>query len=173
MTNASVQPSPSSFPTQTATETVTVQQNLTVAHVVGPCSATLVPGQNMTINETQDNAEICAKPGSSLTIELTDASQTGFRWIINASPGLQITNEGLTYYWYYMNGTFLTTSDAPGRMPVMDNPPDMNQVYGQGIDRWNVTMTQTGIQTINGNLQWYISPELRTLKTFNWTIVVS
>ena len=107
--NASVQPSPSLFPTETAT----VQQNLTVAHVVVPCSATLGPGQNMTINETQDNAEICAKPGSSLTLELTDYSLLGQQWIMNASPGLQITDEGMTYYWYDMNGTFLSTSNVP------------------------------------------------------------
>lgn len=167
MNNASVQPSPSLPAQQTVTETATVQQNLTVAHVTGPCSATLVPGQNMTINETQDNAEICAKPGSSLTLELTDFSTTGSKWIINASPGLQITDEGMTHYWYDGNGTLLfTTSGSP-------YPGRSGAAEGQGIDRWNITMTQTGIQTINGNLQRYISPELGTLKTLNWTIVVS
>ncbi|WP_157677616.1 hypothetical protein [Methanoregula boonei] len=42
-----------------------------------PCSVTLVPGQNLTINETQDNAIICAKPGSTFTLELNDSSQVG------------------------------------------------------------------------------------------------
>jgi len=164
LNNASVQPSPSLSPVQTVTETVTIQQNLTVAPVVGPCSATLVPGQNVTINETQDGTTICAKPGSSLTLELVDASRTGHQWIMNASPGLQITDEGVTLYHYYMNGTPLTEEAAETY-----NGPGMER----GIDRWNVSMTNTGVQTINANLQFYITNEPRTEKTLNWTIVVS
>jgi predicted secreted protein len=114
----------------------------------------------MTINETQNNAIICAKLNSTITIELTDASLLGERWIMNASPGLRITDEGTTFYWYYMNGT-----------PVTDKTY-MGSTKGHGIDRWNVTMTNTGIQTVNGTLQFYASNEPRNLKTLNWTIVV-
>lgn len=132
-----------------------------------PCSVTLVPGQNLTINETQDNAIICAKPGSTFTLELNDSSQVGNQWIINASPGLQIGQEGMTYYFYDMNGKFLSTSNSPV-------PDTWAWAYiERGVDWWNVTMTNTGIQTINGSLQRYIQPEPRTLKTLNWTIVVS
>lgn len=130
------------------------------------CSVTLVPGQNMTINETQNNAVICAKPGSSLTLEVPDVGLTFREWIINVSPGLQITDEGLTYYWYAMNGTFLTTSNAPAS--------DMYGVYtGHGIHSWNVTMTQTGVQTITGILQPLPPGSTPPQKTLNWTIVVS
>ena len=145
-------------------QNITVTQTPAGDTVSAPCPATLVPGQNMTINETQDNAEICAKPGSSLTLELVDASRTGHQWIMNASPGLQITDEGVTFYRYYMNGTPLTEEEAETyNGPVME----------RGIDRWNVTMTHTGVQTINANLQFYITNEPRTDETLNWTIVVS
>jgi predicted secreted protein len=138
----------------------------TVQKPLVPCSAKLVPGQNMTINETQDSATICAQPGSSLTLELSDSSPAGNRWIINASPGLQISEEGMTWYWYAMNGTFLSTSNVP-----FSGGPGGD--WGHGVDRWNVTMTQTGVQTINATLQHYIVSPPDILETHNWTIVVS
>jgi predicted secreted protein len=145
------------------------EQNPNVENASVHCSASLVPGQNMTINETQNNATICAKLNRTFTLELSDASLLGDQWIMNASPGLQITDEGMTYYWYYMNGTLLTTSSMPGMNGSMYTGP----VMGHCIDRWNVTMTNTGIQTINATLQFYATNEPRNLKTFNWTIVVS
>jgi hypothetical protein len=73
----------------------------------------------------------------------------------------------MTYYFYDMNGKFLSTSNSPV-------PDTWAWAYiERGVDWWNVTMTNTGIQTINGSLQRYIQPEPRTLKTLNWTIVVS
>ena len=40
-----------------------------------------------------DDATIYAKLDSNLTLELTDGSLAGDQWIINASPGLQISDE--------------------------------------------------------------------------------
>ncbi len=135
---------------------------------IGPVnySALVVPGQNMTINETWNDATIYAKLDSNLTLELGDYSLLGDQWIINASPGLQITDEGMTYYWYALNGTLIDVTDVPSSV--------VNGGYtGHGVDRWNVTMTNTGIQTINATLQRYIQPEPRILETHNWTVVVS
>lgn len=129
-----------------------------------PCSITLAPGQNLTINETQDGATICAQPGSSLTLELTDAERVGDQWIINATPGLRITDEGITFYHYFINGTPLTEEDEKTY-----NGPGMEQ----DIDRWNVSMTNTGVQKITANLQYYVTSEPRTVRSLNWTIVVS
>ena len=128
------------------------------------CSITLASGQNLTINETQDGAVICAPLNSTFTLELNDSSMAGNRWIINASPGLQIGEEWMTYYWYSMNGTFLSTTNVP---------TGFGDDWGHGVDRWNVTMTQTGVQTINGSFQHYITPEPYTFEMHNWTIVVS
>ncbi len=139
---------------------------------IGPVnySALVVPGQNMTINETWNDATIYAKLDSNLTLELTDGSLAGDQWIINASPGLQISDESTTYYWYHMNGTLFAITNSG---MVGNNVTDAGPGWGHGVDRWQVTMTQTGIQTITAILQFYPTPEPRTLQTLNWTIVVS
>lgn len=129
-----------------------------------PCSATLVPGQNMTINETQDGAVICAPLNSTFTLELTDAERVGDQWIINATPGLRIADEGVTFYHYFINGTPLTEEEAK-----TFNGQEMEQ----DIDRWNVSMTNTGVQTIKATLQYYVTSEPRTVRALNWTVVVS
>ncbi len=122
----------------------------------------------MTINETQNNTEICAKLNSSLTLELTDGSLAGDQWIMNASPGIQISDEGMTYYWYAQNGTLIDITNRPGM-----NVTYMGSGMGHGVDRWRVTMIQTGLQTITATLQFYPTPEPRNLETLNWTFVVS
>ena len=116
------------------------------------CSESLISGQNMTINETQNNATICAKLNSSLIIELTDWERTGWEWSVTSSPGLQITDEGTTWY---ENGTPTTISGL-----------------GRGIHEWNVTMNDTGVQTIKAILRFPGTDRRRDESTFNLTIVV-
>jgi len=140
------------------------QQHPAPGTVAAQCTESLMAGHSMTVNETQDGATICAKSNSTFTLELTDASRTGNQWIINASPGLHITDEGVTFYHYYMNGTPLTEEEAKTY-----NGPRMEL----GLDRWNVSIINTGIQTINATLQYYITSEPRTERSLNWTVVVS
>jgi predicted secreted protein len=116
------------------------------------CSASVVPGQNMIINETQNNATICANLNSSLTIKLADSTRNGNTWTMNASPGLLIADHGLT--WFREKGT----------------PPSSSIEHG--YDEWGVTMNETGIQTINANLRYPGEDMNSSLETDNLTIVV-
>ena len=100
---------------------------------------------------------------ASLTLELVDGSRTGAQWIINSSPGLRITNEGVTLFHYAMNGTRLTDEEWK-----IYRGPEMEQ----GIDRWNVSFTNTGIQTINATLQNYGMSEPHTEMSLNWTVII-
>ena len=92
------------------------------------CSESLGSAQNMIINETQNNARICVKQNSSLTIELIDASRLGGEWSVTTSPGLQVSDEGVTWY---ENGI---PTVVPGA--------------GRGIHKWNVSMNGSGLQKI-------------------------
>ena len=116
------------------------------------CSESLVSGQNMIVNETQNNATICASPNSSLTIRLADSTRNGNTWTMNASPGLQISDHGLT--WFREKGTSPTSS------------------IEHGYDEWGVTTNETGIQTINANLRYLGEDMNSSLETYNLTIVV-
>jgi predicted secreted protein len=116
------------------------------------CSESLISGQNMTINETQNNATICAKLNSSLTIRLIDHSRTGWEWFVTASPGLEISDEGVTWY------------DQVGIPPT--------SLIEYGIHEWNVTMNDTGVQTIKAILRFPGIDRQRDESTFNLTIVV-
>lgn len=118
------------------------------------CSESLGSAQNMIINETQNNARICFKQNSSLTIELIDASRLGGEWSVTTSPGLQVSDEGVTWY---ENGI---PTVVPGA--------------GRGIHKWNVTMVNTGIQTVNGVLQFQggNGPGPSNKQPFNLIIVV-
>ena len=115
------------------------------------CSESLGSGQNLTINETQNNAVICAKLNSSLIIELTDMSRTGGEWAVIASPGLQISDEGTTWY---ENGT-----------------PTIIPGAGIGIRRWNVTIDDSGLQTVHADPQ-FAGRSSSPVPAFNLTIVV-
>ncbi len=108
----------------------------------------------MIINETQNNATICAGLNSSLIIHLMDSSRTGREWSVTGSPGLQIVDNGVTWY------------DEPGV------PPE--SLIEFGIHQWNVTMVNTGIQTVNGVLQFPVGngPGPTNKQTFNLIIVV-
>jgi predicted secreted protein len=116
------------------------------------CSVSLVSGQNMIVNETQNNATICARPNSSLTIRLVDTTMSGTTWKMNASPGLQIADHGLT--WFREKGSLPTSS------------------IEHGYDEWGVTTNETGIQTINANLRYLGEDMNSSLETYNLTIVV-
>ena len=96
------------------------------------CTESLLPGQNMTINETQDGATICAPLNSTFTLELTDASRVGAEWSVTASAGLCVSDERTT--WILNNGTATT---VPG--------------LGQGTDIWTVTTTTSGVQSLAGD----------------------
>lgn len=129
------------------------------------CSVSLAPGQNMIINETQSNATICAKLNSSLSIMLGDYTRTGFNWAVTGTPGLKITDEGYTFYWYYPNWTPMTTLEASNY-----TGPSIQT----GVNEWNVTMVNTGIQTMKGALIFPGAPPGAPIndRVFNLTIVV-
>lgn len=116
------------------------------------CLGTSVFGENMTVDEMQNNTTICAKLNSSLTIRLNENSRTGNQWHMTASPGLQISDGGVI--WYDEKG--IPTTAFPGI---------------KGVHEWNVTMINTGVQTVKAILQ---RPEFITgyEPTFNLTIVV-
>jgi len=122
------------------------------------CSESLVPGQNMTINETQNNATICAKLNSSMMIELPDPTRMGGEWTMTASPGLQLTDEGLIVQFFDVNGTSVQgPSNGPGIVTY--------------THAWNVTMTGTGVQTLKGDTQ-FPGRSSSPVPAFNLTIVV-
>jgi hypothetical protein len=131
----------------------------------GKCSESLMPGQNMIINETQSNATICAKLNSSLSIMLGDYTRTGFNWAITGTPGLKITDEGFIFYWYYPNWTPMTTLEASNY-----TGPSIQT----SVNEWNVTMVNTGIQTMKGVLIFPGAPPSAPIndRVFNLTIVV-
>ena len=116
------------------------------------CSKALVSGQNMIVNETQNNATICASPNSSLTIRLADSTMSGTTWTMNASPGLQIADHGLT--WFREKGSPPTSS------------------IEHGYDEWLATMNEPGIQTIQVSLHRFDDEMGNPLETYNLTIVV-
>jgi len=116
------------------------------------CSESLVSGQNMIVNETQNNAAICASPNSSLTIRLIDSTRNGHKWTMTASPGLQIADHGLT--WFKETGTSPTS------------------FIEHGYDEWLVTMNEPGIQTIQVSLHRLGEEMGNPLEMYNLTIVV-
>jgi predicted secreted protein len=123
------------------------------------CSETLVPGHPVTISDTQDNATICAKLNSSMRIELPDPTGMGGEWSMTASPGLQVTDEGLIVRHFNVNGTSLQV------------PPG-----GEGLvtytHAWNVTMTGTGVQTIKGYTRFPAAGRPDPEEKFNLTMIV-
>lgn len=117
------------------------------------CSASPSPGQNLIINETWDNATICASLNSTIMVRLTDGSRTGHTWNMSGSPDLRISDEGITRY------------QEPGIPPI--------SFTEYGIHAWNVTMNSTGTQSVNGLLRFSGSEKVSTTRTFNVTIVVN
>ena len=117
------------------------------------CTESLLPGQNMTVNETQNGAVICVQPNSTLTLELSDASRVGAEWSVTASGGLSVSDERTT--WIMDNGTATT---VPG--------------LGQGTDIWTVTATNSGVQSLQANLQNPVTGRTSPIQTFNLTVVV-
>lgn len=118
------------------------------------CSESLVTGQNMVINETQNNATICATLNSSVTIRLTDWSRTGGEWIVSPTPGLRISDKGTIWY------------DEKG-MPT--NIPGL----GKGIHSWEVTMSSTGVQKIHAVLRFLGRENSDSEQSFTLTIITS
>lgn len=115
------------------------------------CSQLLEPGQNLIINETQNNSTICAKRNSMVTIRLNDASRLGNEWVMTATPGLQVSDEGVTWF------------SEP------DIPPGSLIEYG--IHEWNVTVKDNGLQSINASLLFYGGKYTQEfVETFNLTI---
>jgi predicted secreted protein len=135
------------------------QQHPANAAATVRCTETLVPGQNMTISDAQDNATICAKLNSSMRIELPDPTKTGGEWSMTASSGLQVTDEGLIVRYFNVSGTSLQV------------PPG-----GEGLvtytHAWNVTMTGTGVQTIKGYTRFPAAGRPDPEEKFNLTVVV-
>jgi predicted secreted protein len=117
------------------------------------CLESSLQDGNMIINETLNNATICGRLNSSLTIGLIDWSRLGGEWSVTTSPGVQVTDEGTI--WYDENGTATT---IPG--------------LGRGIYTWNVTMHEAGLQTINATLQFPGIDRIGPKPPFNLTIVV-
>lgn len=116
------------------------------------CPVSLESGQNLIINETQNNATICAGLNSSILIRLPDVSRTGHTWIITESPGLRIYDEGVTWY------------DEKGTPPI--------SLIEYGIHEWNVTTKETGVQSIKAILRFSGTENISTERTFNLTIIV-
>ncbi len=108
----------------------------------------------MIINETQNNATICASLNSSLLIQLRDASRTGREWIITSTPGLQISDEGAVWY------------DEKG---VPTNIPGL----GKGIHSYIVSMKGNGVQKIKATLQFPGRESSGSEQKFDLTIVVT
>jgi predicted secreted protein len=130
------------------------QQHPSTSAEAVQCTESLLLGQNMTTNETQDGATICAQPNSTLTLELPDASRVGAGWSVTASAGLSVSDERTT--WIEDNGT--ATTMIPG--------------LGQGIDIWTVTATNSGVQSLQAILQNPAVGRIGPMQTFNLTIVV-
>ncbi|MGB7787223.1 hypothetical protein [Methanoregula sp.] len=130
----------------------TGQQHPKTDTVPVTCSESLVSGQNMIVNETQNNATICAGRNVSVTIRLTDSTRNGHTWNMKASPGLMIADHGLT--WFRENGTQTTS------------------FIEHGYDEWLVTTNEPGIQTIQVSLLRLGDEMNNPLETYNLTIVV-
>ena len=113
----------------------TDQHQLTTDSTPVQCSASPVSVEDMIINETQNNAKICTRLNSSLTLRLTDWSRTGREWNVTSTPGLGISDEGSV--WYDENG-------APTNIPGL----------GRGIHTWTVRMNSSGVQKIQAALQF-------------------
>jgi len=117
------------------------------------CSESLITGQNMAINETQNNTTICATMNSSVTMHLTDWSRTGGEWIVSATPGLRISDKGTIW------------NDEKG-MPT--NIPGL----GKGIHTWEVTMNGMGVQKIHAVVAFPGRGSSGPGQTFDVTIIV-
>ena len=105
----------------------------------------------VTINETHSNSKVCAKPGSTITIQLKENSRTGYQWQMTASPGLEIVDEGVR--WFDEN-------DLPTTI-----------VGIKAVHEWKISTKEPGIQTIKAILR---RPERVTgsESVFNLNVVV-
>jgi predicted secreted protein len=101
--------------------------------VSAQCEGMSSNGENVTLNEMQNNSTICAMSNSSFKLHLKENSRTGYQWKIGSSPGLEVVDEGVT--WFNGNGT-------PTTIPGI-----------QGVHSWSIAANGTGIQTIKGVLR--------------------
>ena len=97
------------------------------------CRKTIGSGDRMIVNETDNTSTICTSPDGPFSLQLNENSRTGFQWKISASSGLQVVDEGVS--WYDENG-------APTRMPGI-----------RGIHQWTIFPKTPGIQRIRAVLQ--------------------
>jgi predicted secreted protein len=116
------------------------------------CTVYQESAQNVIINETWNNATICAGLNSSLTIGLKENSRTGNQWYMSATPGLQVSDTGVI--WYDEKGI-----------------PDPMKPGINGIHEWTITPEEPGLQKVKAILQ---RPErsFGSEPTFYLTIVV-
>jgi predicted secreted protein len=97
------------------------------------CGENFDSGSRMIINETYNNSTVCTSADSPFSLRLNENGRTGFQWKITASSGLQVVDEGVS--WYDENGT-------PTRMPGI-----------WGIHQWTIFPKTPGIQRIRAVLQ--------------------
>lgn len=116
------------------------------------CTVSLVPGQTLIINETQNNATICAGPNNSILIRLPDVSRTGHTWVMTGTPGLEISDEGVTLY------------REKGIPPV--------SMIEYGVHEWNVTTKATSVQSLKATIRFSGVESISSERTFNVTFVV-
>ncbi|ABS55695.1 hypothetical protein Mboo_1177 [Methanoregula boonei 6A8] len=121
------------------------------------CTESLLSGQTMSINATQNGAVICAKLNNSIRIELSDPSRMGGYWTMDASPGLQVIDEGIITYYSYLNRT-------PSQYPITSAHIE------RYTHAWNVTVIGTGVQTISGYTSF--SGNTAPHNKFDLTVVV-
>jgi predicted secreted protein len=97
------------------------------------CQKTMDLKGNVTINETHNNATICTNAEGAFTLQLNENSRTGYQWQLTASNGLQVIDEGVS--WYDETG-------LPTRMPGI-----------KGIHEWKIFVKESGVQKIKAILQ--------------------
>lgn len=97
------------------------------------CQNTVDLGGNVTINETYNNSTICTNTDGTFTLQLNENSRTGYQWQLTASDGLQVIDEGVS--WYDEKG-------LPTRMPGI-----------KGIHEWKIFVKESGVQKIFAILQ--------------------
>jgi predicted secreted protein len=101
--------------------------------VPAQCQIAVAPDEMVIINETYNNSTICTFADGAFTLQLNENSRTGYQWQLTASDGLQVIDEGVS--WYDEKG-------LPTRMPGI-----------KGIHEWKIFVNESGVQKIFAILQ--------------------
>ncbi|HII99492.1 MAG TPA: hypothetical protein HA272_09640 [Methanoregula sp.] len=121
---------------------------------IATCSESLISGEDMILNETQNNTIVCLKNGSSFTLQLNERTRVGHAWNLSGSQSLEIRDNGIS--WFDESGNKTSLRAGPGKE----------------VHEWTITAQKIGVISLKGYEKYFSGEITGNEKVFNLTIVV-